>query len=68
MLWALSRRKELFGGNAALPQNARESARFDLTMIGNDAARCSAAHNDVAAPLPDNGEPQPLQGANGLGA
>lgn len=65
-LRASSRGDELLDRNARLPQNAGKRAKLQLTMIRHDATGCSAAHNDVATAVTDNGEPEPLEDANRL--
>ena len=54
------RGNELLGPNPGLLQDADESSRLELAMVGDDTPGASAAENHVAAALANEREPKPL--------
>jgi hypothetical protein len=61
-------RNEPIWRNARLSQQPRQSAGLDFSMVWNDAAAGTSAHDDVTAALPNDLEAEPLERAHRLGA
>lgn len=63
----MKRLSELFGGNTSLLEKTSQRTDLQLAMVGNNAARRTAAHNDVATASTGDDETEPLQGLHDLG-
>ncbi len=63
----MKRLGELFCGNASLLEKTSQRTDLQLVMVGNNAARRTAAHDDVASALTDDDETEPFQGSHDLG-
>lgn len=54
--------QELIGRNPGLLEKTHQSADFQFSVIGHDAAHRTTPHNDVATALTRDNKTQTLQG------